>query len=145
MSELVYGVNTALKNMIDWDTLNDGTVPDFLPITGYENTTAPFVLYSIVPRVVSNEKYFQAKDGFRYYVYDTNIDRMWAISRAIRDALNVTSDEGLETLKAALPGDCEFRILWSVLRHSISFGPAEREGFANTANEFEIAYVRDDA
>lgn len=141
MSEIVYDINTALKDLLDWDTLNDGTVPEFIPITGYENTTAPFILYSIVPRVVSHEKYYQNRDGIRYYVYDNNIDRMWAISRAIRDALNVTSDEGLETLKSAIPTTSEYRILWSVLRHSISFGPAEREGFANTANEFEVAYV----
>lgn len=141
MSELVYDLNTALKDMLDWDTLNDGVTPEFIPITGYENNEAPFILYSTVPKIVSAEKYFQSKDLFRYYVYDNSFDRMYAISSALKSALNVASDSGLETLKSYMPATSEHRILYSVLKNAISYGPIEREGFLYRANEFEVCYV----
>lgn len=141
MSELVYDVNTAIKAMLDWDSLNDGTIPDFIPLTGYEDTEPPFILYSTVPKVVSNEKYFQSKDIFRYYVYDNSFDRMYAISTALKGALNVTSDSGLDILKSYIPATSEHRILYSVFKNAISYGPIEREGFLYRANEFEVCYV----
>lgn len=142
MSELVYDLNTAIVATIDWDTVSGGVIPDFIPLIGYEDTTAPFVLYSIIPRIVSAEKYYQSRDYIRYYVYDNDIDRMWAISRAIRDVLNVASDEGLDTLKSNIPVDSEFRLLYSILRSAVTLSPIEREGFSNTNNEFEVSYVR---
>ena len=76
MSELVYDLNTAIVATIDWDAVSGGVIPDFIPLIGYEDTTAPFVLYSIIPRIVSAEKYYQSRDYIRYYVYDNDIDRM---------------------------------------------------------------------
>lgn len=139
--ELIYDLNTTLIENLDWDTISDGIVPEFLPILGYEDTTAPFVLYSIIPRIVSEEKYFLNKDYIRYYVYDNNYDRMMRISRKIREFLNVGSDEELAALKALLPTDCQFRITASFLRNAVSLAPIEREGFLNTANEFDVYYV----
>ena len=141
MSELVYDLNTALKDMLDWDFLNDGVTPEFIPITGYENNAAPFILYSTIPKIVSAEKYFQSKDIFRYYVYDNSFDRMYAISTALKSALNVASDSGLNVLKSHMPETSEYRILYSILKNAISYGPIEREGFLYRANEFEVCYV----
>lgn len=137
--ELIYDIIAAIKENLDWDALNDGNVPEFIPITGYADTQAPFVLYSFISRMEDEERYYILNDTLRFYVYDSNIDRMWAISRALRTYLNVSDD--VVTLKDQIPEDSQFRIVNSCLVSSMTMPPTERDGFVNTVNEFRVKYV----
>lgn len=139
MTELAYELNTILKNSLDWEELNNNVVPDFTPITGYEDQQGPFVLYSFIDSKMDIERYFLRNMLIRYYVYDTNIDRIWAISKALRDYLNVGDD--VETIKTQMPVGSEFRIDTIELMSAVTSPPSIREGFVNTNNEFKIKYV----
>lgn len=136
--ELVYDITAALSEDIDWAEINDGNIPDFLPITGYDDTVTPFILYSFLPRMEDVERYYILNDSVRYYVYDNDVERMWEISRAIREYLNV--GDGVEAIKTTMP-DAQYRVLSSELVYGASFPALEREGFVNTVNEFKVKYV----
>jgi len=151
-TELIYDVIYAMKNNVMWDntdilgvTLSAGissipTVsPDFIPITGYDDSTAPFILYSFITKTESDDQYYFYTDTMRFYVYDTSIDRMWAISRALKEYLNVGDD--VEGIKSQIPNDSRYRIVFSKLFSSLTMPPIEREGFVSTVNEFKVKYV----
>jgi len=150
-SELIYDIIEALQDNLPWSqmyqgvTLSGGTtfvtvpLPEFIPITGYDDTVAPFILYSFISRMEDIERYYISVDNLRFYVYDNNIDRMWAVSRAIRNYLNVGDD--IETLKGDIPSDSQFRVLNSALVSALSLPPIERDGFVCTVNEFKVKYV----
>jgi uncharacterized membrane protein YkvA (DUF1232 family) len=151
-TEFIYDLIHAMKNNIMWDdgstigvSLSYGvssipTVsPDFIPITGYDDSVAPFILYSFITRTESDEQYYFYTDTMRFYVYDTSIDRMWAISRAIKEFLNVGDD--VESIKSQIPSDSRYRIVYSKLFSSLTMPPIERDGFVSTVNEFRVKYV----
>lgn len=138
-NELIYDVIHALKENLSWSTLNAGNIPEFVPITGYDDSTPPFVLYSFISRMEDDERYYFLNDTLRFYVYDNDIDRMWAISRAIREYLNIGDD--VNGLKGDIPTDSRYRIVFSGLVSAIAMPPIEREGFASTVNEFRMKYL----
>jgi hypothetical protein len=151
-TEIIYDIIHAIKNNVMWDdsstlgvSLNAGissiptASPDFIPITGYDDSEGPFVLYSFLTKTESDEVYWIYEETIRFYVYDTSIDRMWAISRALKEYLNVGDD--VEQLKSDIPSDSRYRILLSKLFTSMTMPPIERDGFVSTVNEFKVKYV----
>lgn len=136
---IVYDVNEVIKAGVDWSTVNGGTTPEIMPLLGYSDSEAPFIVYSWIPSIVSNEKFFQQKMLIRYFVYDNNIDRMNAIVEEIRLLMNKADD--LDSIRSLVPVGSDYRILWSVATGGLPGIPLEREGFSFSSIELEIGYV----
>lgn len=136
---IVYDLNAVISAGADWATLNAGTTPEILPLSGYADSEPPFIIYSWIPTIVSAEKYFQQKMLVRYFVYDNDIDRMNAIVEEMKDLLNKGDD--LDSIRSLVPVGSNYRILWSILSGGMPGIPLEREGFAFSSVEFEVGYI----
>jgi len=136
---IVYDLNQVIKDGGNWAALNGGTTPEVLPLYGYEDTAAPFIVYSWIHTNVSVEKYFQQKAIARYFIYDNQIDRMNAIVEEIKTLLNVGDDTG--NIKSLVPAGTGYRLLWSYALSGFPGPPLEREGFSYASIEFEVGYI----
>ena len=136
---IVYDLNQVIKDGGDWATLNGGTVPEILPLYGYDDTEPPFIVYSWVHANVSAEKYYQRRSIARFYVYDNNIDRMNSIAEEITNLLNVGDD--LANIRTLVPTGTSYRILYCYLMSGNPGPPLEREGFSFTSVDFDVGYI----
>lgn len=129
-------VNTALKAK-----LNE-TWPDLkiMPVTGYNDSDLPFVLYYEFPVNSDPEKYWLRKSVVRYTAFDVDVSVCMDVSIEIEKYLNIGDDV------ATIHGDItyvdpEYRL------QSISYSggglnvpPSIRDGFYPVSAEFDMVY-----
>lgn len=134
-----YVINAAVKGEIDWATINGGTIPPVVPIYSNVPQDSPFIVYSWSDTTVSDEKYYQQVGFIRYFIYDTNIDRMNQIRDAIKVALNV--GDNVNDIKQSYGSNSNHRLMFCGTNFGVAGPPGERDGTPFTYLEFKVMYV----
>lgn len=118
---------------------------EFLPLSGYEDTQAPFVIFREFPGTLSEEKFFVSVANVVYVIYDNDIARMTDIAYELERFLNVGDKvEGIKSLLSVPYGTGTYRYRLTTSRKvSGNQSPAiEREGFSSTTLNFRVTYVQ---
>lgn len=139
-------LNTALKAKLLALGSPYSTI-ELLPLSGYEATASPFIIYSEFPGTMSEEKFFMAVSNVIYVIHDNDISRLKDIAYEIDKFLNV--GDRVETVKSLLSspysGAQPLRYRMTTIR-KVGGGtvpPTEREGRASMSLNFRIVYMRD--
>lgn len=142
MNPYIYDLNTYTKATTAVTSLNDGNAIDIFPLSGYEDSESPFLLYWWMPGILTKEGYFIRSDFVRYHIMDTDADRGFKIQEALIERLN--KGDNIQGLIAST----EYRTLSIFLLRSgtgafnAGLGsPREREGFYEFQLNFQIEYV----
>jgi len=142
MSAYIFDINSYVESDPAIKALNGGVNIDVYPLVGYEQTTAPFLLYWWMPGVFDVELYGVNVDSIRYHILDTNAERGFNIQRALKNRLN----RG-DAIQGQIPSN-EGRALWCVQLASgtgafnAGLGsPTEREGFYEFQLNFQIGWA----
>lgn len=138
-------LNTALKS--HFQSLSDPTLANIkiFPLSAYDETTAPFILYFEYSGTLSEEQWFIKVANVMYYVYDNDISRMKDIAYQIEKFFNVGDDvdeiKALVSTPGASYGSLRYRLTNSRKVSGSTLPPVEREGFAAQMLNFRVVYV----
>lgn len=141
-------LNTALKSNLA-SKLSYGSGISVFPLSAYDQTTAPFILYFEDQSTLSDEQWFVKTSNVMYYVYDNDISRMKDIAHVIDKFFNVGDDVSNIRSKFSSPGSgygkYRYRLVSSRKIAGSGFPPLEREGFAAQMLNFRVVYLDEDA
>jgi hypothetical protein len=141
-------LNTALKTHLT-SSLAYGAEINVFPLSAYDQTTAPFILYFEDQTTLSDEQWFVKTSNVMYYVYDNNISRMKDIAHVIDRFFNVGDEISGIRSKFSSPGadygSYRYRLVSSRKIAGSGFPPIEREGFAAQMLNFRVVYLDQDA
>jgi hypothetical protein len=138
-------LNTALKAHLD--SLDNSMYHNIkvFPLSAYDETKAPFILYLEYSGTQSEEQFFLRVSNIMYYVYDNNISRMKDIAYEIDKFFNVGDDISQICDKITVPsqsyGNLRYRLTNSRKVSGSVLPPAEREGFAAQMLNFRVVYL----
>jgi len=140
-------LNTAVK--AKFQTLGSPyNAIKFIPLSAYENTTAPLIIYTEFPGTFNDEQFFMSVSNVVYSIYDNNISRMKDIAYQLNKFLNV--GDRLDEVKSYLTvpyqgvsGETAYRYRITGCRQvsGSAVAPPEREGFSVQTLNFRITYV----
>lgn len=140
-------LNTAVRKHLDEEN-PVGKKVEILPLLAYENTEAPFIVYSEEQSTFSDEQWFMRQSNIIYYVYDNNISRMKDLSHAIDKFLNVGDNVQHIMANLELPGaeygDYRYRLASCRKIIGSVFPATEREGFSGQMSIFSVVYLDQD-
>ena len=119
---------------------------EILPLSGYQDTASPFLIYTEFPSTVSDEKFYQRVSNVVYTIHDNDIARMLDIEWQMMSFLNV--GDRLDTFKTFLsspytsPDPLRYRINFMRLQGGgMSPSRTEREGRASLSLNLKIVYL----
>ena len=137
-------INTALKAHLDDAEGILSSIP-IIPLSAYDQTVAPFIVYMEYSGTQSEEQWFLRISNIMYYIYDNNISRMKDIARQIDFFLNVGDNvqDIKENMTTPSPSYGEFRYRLTNSRKIAGSmePPIEREGFAMQMLNFRVVYL----
>lgn len=137
-------INTAIKNHFSSLGTPYSSVT-IHPLSAYENTQAPFIVYFEYEGTLSEEQYFIKVTNLIYYIYDNNISRMKDIAYQLDLFMNV--GDKVSGIKEALSapsssyGDYRYRLANCRKTAGATFPPIEREGFSSQSLNFRAVYL----
>lgn len=138
-------MNTALKAHFAASTDPVMKNIKIFPLSAYDETTAPFILYFEYSGTQSEEQWFLKVSNVMYYVYDNNISRMKDIAYEIEQLFNVGDNvediKDLISAPSATYGNFRYRLTNSRKVSGSTLPPVEREGFAAQMLNFRVVYV----
>jgi len=136
-------INTALNTY--FTSLGDPYDKiDIYPLSAYEDTPAPFIVYFEYPGTQNDEQYFLKVSNVVYYIYDNDISRMKNIGWKLDRFLNVGDNIGQIISYMNLPseyGEIRYRLTTSRKVAGSMLPPIEREGFAMQSLNFRMVYT----
>lgn len=142
-------LNTAVKSHLFTLGTPYSTVR-FFPLSAYETTQAPFIVYNEYFGTQNEEQFFLKISNVIYTIYDNDISRMKDIAYYIEKFLNV--GDMIEDIKSLIDppyysyyGDSSTRFRITTCR-LVSGGltpPVEREGFAAYQLNFRVVYLHE--
>jgi hypothetical protein len=140
-------INTALKKHLEDLGSFYKNVPIF-PLYAYDQTQAPFILYSESDTTLNDEQYFIKISNILYYIYDNDMSRMKDIAYQIDKFMNV-GDKVIGIKKminspSESYGEKRYRLTSSRKSLGAMFPPLEREGFASQSLDFRVFYLNID-
>ncbi len=118
---------------------------ELLPLSGYEDTKVPFIIYFEYPGSQNDEQFFLRVSNVIYYIYDTDISRMKDVGYQLEQFLHV--GDNVQPIKSLIAppsvdyGDLRYRITTSRLVSGSVAPPIEREGFAYKSLNFRVVYL----
>jgi hypothetical protein len=138
-------LNTALKAYFLAENYPASRNIKIFPLSAYDETSAPFILYFEYSGTQSEEQWFLKVANVMYYVYDNNISRMKDIAYQIEQFFNV--GDNVENIKQLISppnesyGGLRYRLTNSRKASGSVLPPAEREGIAAQMLNFRMVYV----
>jgi hypothetical protein len=140
-------LNVALNQHL-LDTFGPGVLDGVFPLSAYDDTKAPFILFFEDQGTLNEEQWFMRVSNIIYYIYDNDISRMKDISHTIDKFLNVGDNVQAITSKIEPPsvnyGEQRYRLVTCRKVAGSMFPPAEREGFATQMSNFRVVYLDQD-
>jgi len=133
----VYDINTFIKNDATISNIAGGEIEIF-PTIGYEDASAPFIVYYYSPSIPDVEAFWKRADAVLYSIYDTDVVRALNISERIIELLG----KGDEISQANGVAGTDFRILSTELTDTALEAPEERDGWHRVNLEFLIHHVK---
>jgi hypothetical protein len=138
-------INTALKAHFNTFSGNVYKNIKIFPLSAYDETDAPFIVYYEYAGTQSEEQWFLKISNVMYYVYDNDISRMKDISHEIDKFLNVGDNvsgiRGKITVPSSTYGSLRYNLKTSRKVAGSVLAPMEREGFASQMLNFRMVYV----
>lgn len=138
-------LNTALKAHFLAENESASKNIKIFPLSAYDETTAPFILYFEYAGTQSEEQWFLKISNVMYYIYDNDISRMKNVAYQIEQFFNV--GDNVEDIKALIStpndnyGPLRYRLTNSRKVSGSVLPPIEREGFAAQMLNFRVVYV----
>jgi hypothetical protein len=120
----------------------------FFPLSAYQETEAPFIVYTQFDGTRSEEQFFLSIANVIYTVYDNDISRMKDVVYEMDNFLNVGDHVG--EIKSLLYTPYSGTSSLSDLRYRIEgvrrvggspLPPLEREGFSSYAVNYRVVYL----
>jgi hypothetical protein len=140
-------INTAIKDYFATLGAPYSNIP-FLPLSAYDQTEAPFILYFEYQETFNDEQWFLKNSNLMYYIYDNNISRMKDIAHKLDLFLNVGDNVQGIVAQIEAPneeyGQLRYRLRGSRKIAGSAFPPPEREGFASQMLNFRVVYLDQD-
>lgn len=138
MSLPIYDINNHLK--VDSDIVAAaGKQMSFYPVIAPNTAVAPYVVYYYNPLIPNPDTPWLRKDVVRYSVFDTDVERLFAISELFIDLLGradaISKSGGVEATGQ------DRRILASYQTDSSLAVPLEKEGWYRMNLDFKICNV----
>lgn len=138
-------LNTALKAYFLQENESASKNIKIFPLSAYDETAAPFILYFEYSGTQSEEQWFLKVANVMYYVYDNDISRMKNIAHQIEQFFNVGDNvqniKNLISVPNASYGPLRYRLTNSRKVSGSVLPPVEREGFAAQMLNFRVVYV----
>lgn len=134
-----YVLNETIKKEVDWAGLEYPSSAPIMPIYANISQEAPFILYSWSDTTVSDEKFYQQVGYIRYFIYETNIDKLNLLRGEVKRVLNV--GDHVSTIKSHGHVSPNRRVLFCGTNFGIAGPPLERDGTAFTYLEFKVLYL----
>ena len=107
----------------------------FTNVVGYQNETAPLILYQWRPGNYNVERFFIRVDNIRYTILDDEFDRGILVAERMEQLLNI--GDGAHAAIAST----NYRIFASDLKIGETGAPLEREGWYSVRLDYKIEYV----
>jgi len=140
-------INTAIKS--HFSSLGSPySLATIHPLFAYDNTSAPFIVYSEFEGTLSEEQYFVKVSNLIYNIYDNNISRMKDIAYQLDLFMNV--GDSVSGIKQALSspsasyGQSRYRLTSCRKTSGATFPPIEREGFSSQSLNFRAIYINEE-
>jgi len=135
MANIIYDINTVLKNDSALQAITGQNPVLIYPGVAPDSAVAPVILYFWTPSIVDVDRYYMNRDTLRYCIKDTDSDRAFETARRIVAVLNLA--DGIQGTVAS----SDSRTLWMNLVRSSFWPPVEREGYYEVNRWFEVGYV----
>ena len=138
-------LNTAIKAKFTALGSPYSTI-SILPLAGYEDTVAPFIIYTEFTGTMGEEKFFMGVSNVVYTIYDDDISRLKDVGYELNKFLNV--GDRLSVIKPLLTspytsGPLRYRITTIRKVAGGTTPPLEREGRASMSLNFRVVYLED--
>lgn len=140
-------INTAIKSKFIQLGAPYNTIK-FFPLSAYETTTSPFIVYSQFDGVRDEERFYLKIANVIYVIYDNDISRMKDIAYEMDNFLSV--GDSVDEIKSLLYtpyygtsslSDLRYRITTIRRASGNPSEPAEREGFASYLLNYRVTYL----
>lgn len=128
---IIYDLNTYIKTSLPSPYTNISIVP----LLGYSDSSPPFIAYQWLPAKKDADRYYMLKDIVVYNIYDTEVDRMEALTEELKTLINK-----MDKIQGSVSSSGH-RVLWSEWRGGTEMRPLERDGFYKMIFEFWIGYI----
>jgi len=136
---LIYSVNDFLQNDATILSLADKEEITIFPMVGYDEETAPIILYDYLPDIKDEHMFYIHHDRVIYAVLDTDAERGYAVRNQIIALLNQSDEIQLETID-----DTYGRMLYMNLVRSADRQPTQPEGYYQFISIFEMCWIPND-
>jgi hypothetical protein len=131
----IYDINTYLKTDSRLLSISGKSALNIMPAVGYEEDTAPVILWWYSPNIRNPELPWWRTDKINYYILDQDADRCIAMGERIISLLNLS--DGIRTAVASP----SYHGKWVYLCSGSFDGPAEKEGWYRYRLEFDVSYL----
>lgn len=138
-------LNTAIKDKFA-DLGSPYSDIEIVPLSGYENTEAPFIIYNEYPGTQSEEQFFLRISNVVYTIMDNDLSRAKDIEYQLEQFLNVgdfVADIKSRETSPYSSGPLRYRLTTVRLVAGSGSAPVEREGFIPLVRNFRVVYLDD--
>lgn len=136
MSDLfIYDINQYLQADSQMQTLMENNNFIITPGVAYDETAAPFIMWTYYVDIKSPELPWWRIDKICYDIFDDDADRCLRIGERIISLLSIT--DKIQNIPSYHLG------LWCFLEKGNFIGPQEREGWYSYRLDFEVSHLPD--
>lgn len=136
---IIYSINDYLQSDSTLLSLSEKNEIIFNPLIGYEEDTAPIIIYTYTPDAYNYDLYYIHHDTVRYSVLDTDIDRGLSVRNRIMDLLNLG-----DNIQQSNIDDTYGRLLYINIMRSSEERPYEPDGYYTLSSYFDICWIPND-
>lgn len=133
---IIYSINQYLQSDATLLSLAGKASITISPMIGYDEDTAPVIIYFYSPDIKSEEMYYIHHDTIWFTILDTDIARGYAIRDRIIALLN--HSDLIQTKPIA---DTYGRLLYMNLYRSADRRPVNPEGYYEISSLFEFCWI----
>jgi hypothetical protein len=133
---IIYSINQYIQNDATLLSLAGKASITISPMIGYDEDSAPVIVYQYSPDIKSEEMYYMHRDTVWFTILDTDIARGFAIRDRIISLLN--HGDRIQTKPIA---GTYGRLLYMNLYRSADRRPVNPEGYYEISSLFEFCWI----